>query len=130
MSTPKNSCCGCGCNCQCVCCWDPDSVTDAIDMVQALDLEKLSPSTGELTSKDITGKVDIKNLVVRYSEDRPAVLKGIDISIAAGTKIAIVGRTGSGKSTIMSALLRLNIISSGDVIIDDSSSTLNLSLES
>lgn len=44
---------------------------------------------------------------VRYRHNTPLVLKGISLSIHGGEKIGIVGRTGSGKSTMIQVLFRL-----------------------
>ncbi|KAJ8565927.1 hypothetical protein K7X08_008503 [Anisodus acutangulus] len=47
------------------------------------------------------GDIEIKNLKVRYRSNTPLVLKGISLRINGGEKIGVVGRTGSGKSTLM-----------------------------
>ncbi|KAJ3194117.1 hypothetical protein HK101_003453 [Irineochytrium annulatum] len=64
------------------------------------------------------GKIEIKSLEMRYRDGLPLVLKGIDITIAAGEKVAVVGRTGAGKSSIILALLRLVEPCGGSVWID------------
>ena len=53
-----------------------------------------------------------------YPND-PLILKGVDLTANAGTVTAIVGATGSGKSTLMSLLLRLYDPDQGDVLIND-----------
>ncbi|OMO85156.1 hypothetical protein COLO4_21734 [Corchorus olitorius] len=65
------------------------------------------------------GKVEICSLKVRYRPDSPLVLKGINCIFDGGHKIGIVGRTGSGKTTLISALFRLVEPSEGQIIIDD-----------
>nr|XP_019709005.1 ABC transporter C family member 14 [Elaeis guineensis] len=64
------------------------------------------------------GDVIIKDLKVRYRPNTPLVLKGITISIHGGEKIGVVGRTGSGKSTLIQALFRIVEPSGGQIIID------------
>lgn len=64
------------------------------------------------------GEIVVRDLHVRYREDLPMVLKGIDFVIRAGQKVGIVGRTGSGKSSFLAALLRLNQIVGGDIRLD------------
>ncbi|XP_027350771.1 ABC transporter C family member 4-like isoform X1 [Abrus precatorius] len=64
------------------------------------------------------GNVDIKDLQVRYRPNTPLVLKGITLSISGGEKIGVVGRTGSGKSTLIQVFFRLVEPSGGKIIID------------
>ncbi|KAK8448521.1 hypothetical protein SEVIR_7G027200v4 [Setaria viridis] len=64
------------------------------------------------------GDIDIKNLKVRYRPNTPLILKGINIRISGGEKIGVVGRTGSGKSTLVQALFRLVEPAEGKIIID------------
>lgn len=54
----------------------------------------------------------------RYRPDLPLVLKDITMDIGAGMKVGIVGRTGAGKSSLISTLLRLVELDSGDIIVD------------
>ncbi|KAG2017864.1 ATP-binding cassette transporter [Coprinopsis cinerea AmutBmut pab1-1] len=65
------------------------------------------------------GRVELRNVFLSYRPGLPAVLKGLSMDIKAGEKIGIVGRTGAGKSSIMTALYRLVELSSGSIIIDD-----------
>lgn len=55
---------------------------------------------------------------VRYRDDLPMVLKGVSLDIAAGSKLGVVGRTGSGKSTLVSALFRIVEPCGGSISID------------
>ena len=65
------------------------------------------------------GKIEFKNFSVKYREDTDIVLKHLNIIINPGEKIGIVGRTGSGKSTITLCLFRLLEAYEGNIFIDD-----------
>ncbi|KAF5451125.1 hypothetical protein F2P56_031420 [Juglans regia] len=64
------------------------------------------------------GKVEIEDLQVRYRSTAPLVLCGISCTFEGGHKIGIVGRTGSGKSTLIGALFRLVEPASGKITVD------------
>lgn len=64
------------------------------------------------------GKVEISNLQIRYRSDTPLVLKGISCTFEGGDRIGIVGRTGSGKTTLIGALFRLVEPVGGNIIVD------------
>ncbi|KAJ1407652.1 P-loop containing nucleoside triphosphate hydrolase [Sesbania bispinosa] len=64
------------------------------------------------------GSIELNNLQVRYRPNTPLVLKGISLTIQGGEKIGVVGRTGSGKSTLIQVLFRLIEPSAGKIIID------------
>lgn len=65
----------------------------------------------------IKGDVTFDNIVFEYEKDRPA-LKGVSIDVKAGQSIALVGHTGSGKSTIINLLCRFYDPVQGRVLID------------
>ncbi|MCI4379228.1 hypothetical protein PGIGA_G00225600 [Pangasianodon gigas] len=73
------------------------------------------------------GQMDIRNLTVKYTEAGHAVLKNLSFSVEGGQKVGILGRTGSGKSTLFNALLRL-AYTDGDMSVDGVS-CYNMSLQ-
>ncbi|XP_051141825.1 ABC transporter C family member 5-like isoform X2 [Andrographis paniculata] len=71
------------------------------------------------TSWPENGTIELIDLKVRYKENLPVVLRGISCKFPGGKKIGIVGRTGSGKSTLIQALFRLIEPAGGRIIIDN-----------
>lgn len=57
-------------------------------------------------------------MVLKYNSYDVAVLKSVSFKIASHEKIGIVGRSGSGKTSLLVALMRLTEISSGAILID------------
>lgn len=66
----------------------------------------------------LTGRVDLKRVSFRYDPNAPFVLQDIDLHIEPGQKIALVGRTGSGKSTLGKLLLGLYTPTEGEILYD------------
>jgi ABC-type multidrug transport system fused ATPase/permease subunit len=64
------------------------------------------------------GTIDFDNVQMRYRAELPLVLQGLSMQVKGGERIGIVGRTGAGKSSIMSALFRLTELSGGQIRID------------
>ncbi|CAI9303496.1 unnamed protein product [Lactuca saligna] len=64
------------------------------------------------------GEVDIRHLQVRYAPHMPLVLRGLTCTFKGGMKTGIVGRTGSGKSTLIQTLFRLVDPAAGEILID------------
>lgn len=65
------------------------------------------------------GAITFSKVDMRYRAELPLVLQGLDFKIRGGERIGIVGRTGAGKSSIMSALFRLTELSGGQILIDN-----------
>jgi len=70
------------------------------------------------TTPQIRGSILFRNLTFAYSAGGPTVLHNINLEIPAGSSVAIVGPTGSGKSTLVSLIPRLHDATPGSILID------------
>jgi ABC-type multidrug transport system fused ATPase/permease subunit len=59
--------------------------------------------------------VDVEDLWLRYREDLPAVLQGVSVRVRAGERLAVVGKTGSGKTSLVQALFHLYPLERGTI---------------
>ncbi|XP_062153987.1 ABC transporter C family member 8-like [Alnus glutinosa] len=64
------------------------------------------------------GRIELQALKIKYRPNAPLVLKGITCTFKEGTRVGVVGRTGSGKTTLISALFRLVEPASGKILVD------------
>ncbi len=67
---------------------------------------------------DIKGNIEFKNVSFVYPDTGIMALKEVSFSVAPGELLAIIGRTGSGKSTIANLLMRMYDCTSGEIVID------------
>lgn len=67
----------------------------------------------------IHGKIAFKNVTFRYEDTEITALKNLSFTINPGETVAILGKTGSGKSTILDLIARLYDVTSGEILIDD-----------
>ncbi|MDK2905708.1 MAG: ATP-binding cassette, subfamily bacterial [Eubacteriaceae bacterium] len=71
------------------------------------------------TLGDVKGKVEFRNVDFGYAGAEKKVLSGISFVAEAGRTTAIVGATGSGKTTLINLLLRLYEVTNGQILVDD-----------
>jgi ATP-binding cassette subfamily C (CFTR/MRP) protein 4 len=64
------------------------------------------------------GAIEYRNVTMRYTKRLEPALQQLNFTVSAGEKLGIVGRTGSGKSSIMVSLLRLTECEEGQIVID------------
>ncbi|SMG51634.1 ABC transporter ATP-binding protein [Arenibacter troitsensis] len=67
----------------------------------------------------IKGKIEFKNVTFTYEDTNITALNNISFTVNKGQTVAILGKTGSGKSTILDLIARLYDIDSGEILIDD-----------
>ena len=68
--------------------------------------------------KDLTGKIEFNNVSFKYNENLPNVLNNINLTIPAGSTLAIMGYTGEGKTSLINLIPRLYDCTEGEVLID------------
>ncbi|KAJ3620809.1 hypothetical protein MTP99_004726 [Tenebrio molitor] len=91
-----------------------ERVLEYANLAPELDEGRVSPPNSWFKK----GKIIFEDVSLRYTPDTPPVLDGVSFEIRSGERIGIVGRTGAGKSSLVSVLFRLFDFE-GEVIIDD-----------
>ena len=74
---------------------------------------------GSLELWPAVGGIEFRDVSLRYRPNTPVVLKGLSFRIEGGEKIGVVGRTGSGKSSLLQALFRTVELHRGQIVIDE-----------
>ena len=72
-----------------------------------------------ISTENIKGKIQFENVKFKYPGTEEPVLKDINFTLKEGETLAIVGRTGSGKTTLVNLLLRLYDIEHGRILLDN-----------
>ncbi|MBR4231926.1 MAG: ABC transporter ATP-binding protein [Oscillospiraceae bacterium] len=103
-----------------------ESVTIISQGIAGLDrLHEILDETSDITDPedpdDVTellGGISVRNMSFDYREDLPEALHDINLEIAPGETLAVMGRTGSGKSTLVNLLCRMYDVSKGEIDFD------------
>lgn len=80
--------------------------------------EPLEDKSGEKNMDDLRGIIRFKNVNFSYTKEKQ-VLYDFNLEVKAGQKVALVGSTGSGKTTVVNLLMRFYDVDSGEILIDD-----------
>lgn len=81
------------------------------------EMENEKDLTNKLELADVSGNLEFKNVKFGYNKDK-VIIKNFSAKANSGQKIAIVGPTGAGKTTIVNLLMKFYNIDSGDIVID------------
>ncbi len=87
------------------------------EFLEEAELEDESDKNSTLDVEDVKGDVEFKNVKFGYNEDK-LIINNFSAHINAGQKVAIVGPTGAGKTTVVNLLMRFYEIGSGEIKID------------
>lgn len=79
---------------------------------------EITDSKDAIDIKNMKGEIEFKNVSFKYPHSENYAVKNLNFKIPSDHSLAIVGRTGSGKSTIVNLLLRLYDIDEGEILID------------
>ena len=89
-----------------------ERIASVLRVAPAQELDRVRPAPR------LSGRIELDDVSFRYDESSPFVVRGISLDIAPGTKVALVGRTGSGKSTLVKLLLALYEPTHGEIRYD------------
>ncbi|MBI5477195.1 MAG: ABC transporter ATP-binding protein [Ignavibacteriales bacterium] len=89
-------------------------------LIKILDAEPeiQDSNSTDYSVKEIQGNIEFKNIFFTHKNSEMPVLKNINLKIPGGSTVAIVGHTGSGKSTLINLIPRLYDVTTGDLLID------------
>lgn len=96
----------------------PRFLVSARRVAEVLNME-LSITDGEITSIDDNPTIEFKNVSYSYPGSEKETLKDISFKLMPGKTTAIIGGTGSGKSTILNLIPRLQDVTTGEILIND-----------
>ncbi|MFI3101969.1 ABC transporter ATP-binding protein [Streptococcus suis] len=83
-----------------------------------LDLDSIDDQAErKIDSEELKGAISFDNVSFSYSPDR-SLIEHLDIDVKAGQKVAIVGPTGAGKSTMINLLMRFYDVTAGQILLD------------
>ena len=97
-------------------------ITAAISIFSVMDEQK-EIDTGKKKLKKITGNIEFKNVTFSYKKIKKPVLKNINLQIQSGEKIALVGKSGGGKTSLVNLIPRFYDLDSGSILIDKTNIT-------
>ena len=79
----------------------------------------LEEDNGTIVAKNVQGKIEFKNVTYQYPSSKTPIFNNLNLKIEAGQTIALVGRSGAGKSTIVSLIPRFYDLQNGEILIDN-----------
>lgn len=93
------------------------AIASASRVFALIDEPSESSDIGKIDEFNAKGEVELRDISFSYDKDRP-LINGLNLTAKAGERIAIVGTTGSGKTTIINLLMRFYDVDSGEIFID------------
>ena len=95
-----------------------NALASAERVFELIDEKIEEDATGAVSlEKDVSGHIEIKNVSFAYTEDKP-LIENFSLNVKPGQRIAIVGPTGCGKTTMINLLMRFYDVKSGEILVD------------
>lgn len=92
-----------------------ERVFEFVDEKEMTDQKEI---TKKLNKNKVKGEIEFKNIVFKYEGNEKPTIKDFSVKVKPGQKIAIVGPTGAGKTTMVNLLMKFYEIDSGNILID------------
>ena len=89
----------------------------AARVFELIDLPVQTSDPAQPKAPEVDGQMDIRDLYFSYQKDKP-LIRGLDLSVRPGQRVAIVGPTGCGKTTLINLLMRFYDPDSGSILLD------------
>lgn len=94
-----------------------NSLASARRIFSLLDEKRLSDDSNNVTLRDAKGEIEIKDVFFSYSKEK-SLIEHFSLKVKQGMKVAIVGPTGCGKTTLINLLMRFYDVNSGNIYVD------------
>ncbi len=83
-----------------------------------LDSKEMKKEKSKFDINNLKGNIEFKNVSFKYKNNESNTIKNFNVKVKSGQKVAIVGPTGAGKTTMVNLLMKFYDIDSGDILID------------
>lgn len=97
---------------------DFGKTTVALDRMDEIVLQESEHKNDSMNQPEIHGKVEFRNVGFQFEDDSKPLLKDVSFTVNPGESVAIVGKTGSGKSTLINLMIRLLDYNEGQILFD------------
>lgn len=97
---------------------DFGKTTVALDRMDEIVLQESEHKNDSMNQPEIHGKVEFRNVGFQFEDDSKPLLKDVSFTVDPGESVAIVGKTGSGKSTLINLMIRLLDYNEGQILFD------------
>ncbi|MBE6532599.1 MAG: ABC transporter ATP-binding protein [Ruminococcaceae bacterium] len=94
-----------------------NALASAGRIFELIEEDEILPLANEAELSDVSGQVEMSNVSFSYSKEK-SLIEGLSLSVESGMKVAIVGPTGCGKTTLINLLMRFYDVDSGKITVD------------